>query len=74
MQLKKELVEATSEKANLKSELETARAKIKSDSETIKIQQRKIEGISAKCNAFKTNTKKCQDEFIEKEKEMNDLR
>ncbi len=74
MQLKKELVETTSQIAALKSELETARAKNKSDSETIKIQQGKIENISAKCSAFKSSTKKCQDEFIEKENEMNVLR
>ena len=73
-QLKKELVEATSFIATLKSELETARAKNKSDLETINIQQVKIENVSAKCTALKTSTKKCQDESIEKEKEMNALR
>ncbi len=73
-QLKKELVEATSCIATLKSELETARAKNKSDLETINIQQVKIESVSAKCTALKTSTKKCQDESIEKEKEMNALR
>jgi hypothetical protein len=74
IQLKKELVEATSKIATITSELETVRAKNKSDSETIKIQQGKIESVSSKCAAFKMNTKKCQDEFMEKEKELNALR
>ena len=73
-QLKKELMETTSQVTTLKSELETARAKNKSDSETIKIQQSKIECVTAKCSAYKVNTKKCQDLANDKEKEMNDLR
>ncbi len=73
-QLKKELIETTTQIAALKSDLETARAKNKSDSETIKIQQSKIESVTAKCSAYKINTKKCQDEANDKEKAMNDLR
>ena len=73
-QLNKELAEAAAQIANLKSDLETSRAKNKSDSETIKIQQNKIDSVSAKCAAFKVNTKKCQDEVAEKEREMNAFR
>jgi hypothetical protein len=70
VQLKKELLEANAHIVTLKSDLETARAKTKSDLETIKIQQNKIDSVSAKCAAYKVNTKKCQDEVIEKEREM----
>lgn len=70
-QLKKELVEANSTISILKSDLETAQAKNRSDIETIKIQQMKIENVVSKCAAYKVSTKKCQDEFSEKEKEMN---
>jgi hypothetical protein len=67
-------METTAQIATLKSDLETSRAKNKSDSETIKIQQNKIESTSAKCAAYKVNIKKCQDEVNDKEREMNDFR
>jgi hypothetical protein len=70
-QLKKELVEANSTISILKSDLETAQAKNRSDIGTIKIQQMKIENVVSKCAAYKVSTKKCQDEFSEKEKETN---
>lgn len=70
-QLKKELVEANSTISTLKSDLETAQAKNRSDIETIKNQQMKIESVVSKCSAYKVSTKKCQDELSEKEKEMN---
>ncbi len=63
-------MEANSTISTLTSKLETAQAKNRSDSETIKSQQIKIENVLSKCSAYKVSTKKCQDEASEKEKEI----